>query len=419
MGAGTFRIHNFGCRANQADGSAIARDFAAAGWRPAEQAELVILNTCTVTAAADAEARRAIRHIRREQPRARIWVTGCYAQRAPEEIRALGGVERVVGHAEKLGIASLAGAVAPSLHPAALLSGRTRPQVKVQDGCGNACSFCVIPSVRGGLQSRPEAEVAAEVARWAANGAQEVVLTGIHLGQWGRDLPGRPVLNDLVRAILAASGIPRLRLSSIEPMNWTGDLISLLASEPRLAPHAHVPLQSGSDTVLRRMRRRYRPSHYAQRVTEIRRRLPAAAIGADVMAGFPGETEAEFEASLAFIAGLPLTYLHVFTYSSRPGTEADRRAGEPGWEAVPAVVAARRAERLRALSETLRARFARAFWGRELDLLTLGETRGGFTRALSANFLDVWLEGMWPPNRRQSARVRPGAGRRLEASPAG
>ncbi len=417
MGAGTFRIHNFGCRANQADGSAIARDLAAAGWTPAEQAELVILNTCTVTAAADAEARYAIRRIRREQPQARIWVTGCYAQRAPEEVRALGGVERVVGHGEKLGIAAIAGAVAPAAPPGAPLPGRTRPQVKVQDGCGNACSFCVIPSVRGGLRSRPEAEVAAEVAHWAANGAQEVVLTGIHLGQWGRDLPGRPALDDLLRAILAASGIPRLRLSSIEPMNWTGALISLLACEPRIAPHAHVPLQSGSDTVLRRMRRRYRPDHYAQRVMEIRRRLPFAAIGADVMAGFPGETEAEFESSLAFIAGLPLTYLHVFTYSPRPGTEAARRTGEPGWEVVPAAVAARRAGRLRALAETLRARFARGFWGRELDLLTLGETRGGYTRALSANFLDVWLEGMWPPNRRLSARARPGAGLRLEASP--
>ena len=415
MGAGTFRIHSFGCRANQADGSAIARDLAAAGWLPAGQAELVILNTCTVTAAADAEARYAIRRIRREQPQARIWVTGCYAQRAPEEVRGLGGVERVIGHAEKLRIAAIAGAMTPAAPPAAQIPSRTRPQVKVQDGCGNACSFCVIPSVRGGLQSRPAVDVAAEVARWAATGAQEVVLTGIHLGQWGRDLPGRPVLNDLLREILAASGIPRIRLSSIEPMNWTGELIALLASEPRLAPHAHVPLQSGCDTVLRRMRRRYRPCHYAQRVAEIRRRLPNAAIGADVMAGFPGETEAEFASSLAFLAGLPLTYLHVFTYSPRPGTEAARRTGEPGWETVPAAVAARRAERLRALSETLRARFARGFWGRELDLLTLGETRGGYTRALSGNFLDVWLEGELPPNLRLRARARPGAGRRMEA----
>ncbi|MGH9506692.1 MAG: MiaB/RimO family radical SAM methylthiotransferase, partial [Terriglobales bacterium] len=291
MSGASFRVQNFGCRANQADGAAIARGLEEAGWRQAEAAGLVVFNTCTVTAAADAEARRAIRRLHREQPEARIWVTGCYAQRAPEELRRLEGVERVLGHAEKAGLAALAGRPAePASEAPAQGAARTRPLVRVQDGCGNACSFCVIPAVRGGLRSRPSGEVAAEVRAWAEAGVEEVVLTGIHLGQWGRDLPGRRGLPDLLRALLAQTALPRIRLSSVEPMNWTAELIGLLAAEPRLAPHAHIPLQSGSGAVLRRMRRRYRPEDYATRVHAIRRLLPDAAIGADVMAGFPGET---------------------------------------------------------------------------------------------------------------------------------
>ncbi|MGH9535840.1 MAG: MiaB/RimO family radical SAM methylthiotransferase [Terriglobales bacterium] len=437
MGGDTFRVENFGCRANQADGAAIARGLAAAGWREAARGELVIFNTCTVTAAADAEARQAIRRLQREQPGARIWVTGCYAERDPEALAGL-GAERVLGNGAKGHLAELAGSPAPRAQSGitaprsgregppdaagALTSGsrplaptRTRPLIKVQDGCGNACSFCVIPAVRGGLRSRPAAAVAAEIAALTVAGAQEVVLTGIHLGQWGRDLPGRPGLPDLLRAILAASAIARLRLSSIEPMSWTGELIAMMAADHRIAAHAHIPLQSGSDAVLRRMRRRYRPAHYVQRVGAIRRELPDAAIGADVMAAFPGETEAEFEETLAFIASLPLTYLHAFTYSPRPGTEAARRLGAPGWEAVPPGLAAARAQRLRAVGAQLRRDFARGFLGRELEVLTLAGTQGGFTPALSANYIEVGLTGAWPANRQCSARAAAWDGERLLA----
>lgn len=423
MTGASFRVQNFGCRANQADGAAMARGLEEAGWRQAEAAGLVVFNTCTVTAAADAEARRAIRRLHREQPQARIWVTGCYAQRAPEELRRLEGVERVLGHAEKAGLAALAGRPAePASEAPAQAAARTRPLVRVQDGCGNACSFCVIPAVRGGLRSRPSGEVAAEVRAWAEAGVEEVVLTGIHLGQWGRDLPGRPGLPDLLRGLLAQTALPRIRLSSVEPMNWTAELIGLLAAEPRLAPHAHIPLQSGSGAVLRRMRRRYRPEDYAARVHAIRRLLPDAAIGADVMAGFPGETEAEFAATEGFIAALPLTYLHVFTYSPRPGTEAARRIGAPGWEAVDGATAAARAARLRALSASRNQAFARRFVGRHLDLVTLAETRGERTLALSGNYLGVWLEGRWPAGRRCAGEATGWAEGRLQArmaAPAG
>lgn len=427
MDGGGFQVQNFGCRANQADGAAIARALEGQGWRAAEAsdtaADLVIFNTCTVTAAADAEARHAIRRLHRLRPRARIWVTGCYAQRAPEELRRLDGVERVLGHGEKAAIAALAGRP-QAAHPAremapaprtALAPGRTRPQVKVQDGCGNACAFCVIPAVRGGLQSRPAAAVIAEIRDWGRAGAQEIVLTGIHLGQWGRDLIPRRSLPDLLRGILAETAMGRIRLSSVEPMNWSGELIALLAGEPRLAPHAHIPLQSGSDAVLRRMRRRYRPGHYAARVQEIHRRLPDAAIGADVMAGFPGETEAEFEETLAFLCALPLSYLHVFTFSPRPGTEAARRMGQPGWEAVAAGTAGERACQLRELSERWQREFAGRFLGRRLDLLTLHEQQDGWTRALSGNFLDVWLAGAWPANVRRQAEATGWRGEGLAA----
>lgn len=425
MSGGGFQVQNFGCRANQADGAAIARALESQGWRAAAGGEaggaLVIFNTCTVTAAADAEARRAIRRLHRQQPQARIWVTGCYAQRAPEELRRLEGVERVLGHAEKGAIGALAGRPQAEAGPPprmGLAPGRTRPQVKVQDGCGNACSFCVIPAVRGGLQSRPAGAITAEIRGWRQAGAEEIVLTGIHLGQWGRDLTPQRSLPDLLRAILAETAIGRIRLSSVEPMNWNGELIGLLASEPRLAPHVHMPLQSGSDAVLRRMRRRYRPGHYAARAGEIRRRLPEAAIGADVMAGFPGETEAEFQETLDLLRALPLTYLHVFTYSPRPGTEAARRIGEPGWAAVAPAAAARRAGQLRELSARRQGEFARSFLGRGLDVLTLEEQSEGWTRALSGNFLDVWLAGEWPANVRRQAVATGWSGGRLWATSA-
>ncbi len=256
---------------------------------------------------------------------------------------------------------------------------RTRPNLKIQDGCNNRCSFCIIPFVRGRSRSSPAGQVIAQV-RSLAERYREVVLSGINLGRWGREAGSTLRLADLVRRLLDETGIERLRLSSVEPMDWSDDLLELVASSPRVAKHVHAPLQSGSDGVLRRMHRKYRPRHYEDRIRKTRESMPDAAIGADVMVGFPGETENEFEESRAFIESLPFTYLHVFTYSERPGTPA---AESP--DQVPMEVRKERNRVLRDLAAHKNAEFRRRYVGRTLSVVTLAE--GG----LSDNFIKVEL----------------------------
>src|SRR5262245_26602942 len=314
-----FFVQNFGCRATQADGAALESLLAAKGLESAPvraEADLVILNTCTVTTSADDDVRQTLRRVHRENPEARILVTGCYAQRAPDELAAMPGVEWVVGNSHKTQIAELITS-APyhgNIHVGDIFAAhdflsapvedaagdRTRPNLKIQDGCNNRCSFCIIPFVRGRSRSSPAAQVVEQV-RNLARKYREVVLSGINLGRWGREPGSTMRLADLVRVLLAETAIERLRLSSVEPMDFSDDLLRLIASSPRIARHVHAPLQSGSDRVLRRMHRKYRPRHYADRIHKARALMPDAAIGADVMVGFPGETEAEFEESRAFI----------------------------------------------------------------------------------------------------------------------
>src|SRR5579864_6413264 len=323
----SFFIQNFGCRATQADGAALESLLAAKGLDSAEarsSADLVILNTCTVTSSADDDVRSTVRRVHRENPEARILVTGCYAQRAPEELAALPGVEWVVGNSHKTQIAELVTA-APyhgNIHVGDIFAqhdflsapvedaagDRTRPNLKIQDGCNNRCSFCIIPFVRGRSRSAPSEQVIEQV-RNLSRRYREVVLSGINLGRWGREPGSRMRLADLIRRLLDETEIERLRLSSVEPMDFSDDLLGLMADSPRIAKHVHAPLQTGSDRILRRMHRKYRPRHYADRILKTRHLMPSAAIGADVMTGFPGETDAEFEESRAFIAGLPFTYL--------------------------------------------------------------------------------------------------------------
>ena len=264
---------------------------------------------------------------------------------------------------------------------------RTRPNLKIQDGCNNRCSFCIIPYVRGRSRSAPAEQVIDQVAALARK-YREVVLSGINLGRWGRDFPGKVRLADLVRRLLDETPVERLRLSSVEPMDFSDDLLALMASSPRIAKHVHAPLQSGSDTVLRRMHRKYRPRHYADRIAKARALMPDCAVGADVMTGFPGETDAEFEDSRAFIASLPFTYLHVFTYSERPGTPAAER------DQVPMDVRKHRTHVLRALAAKKNLEFRRAMIGRTISVVTLD---GG--KALSDNFVKVALSTPRPANR--------------------
>jgi len=338
----TFFIEQFGCRATQADAAAIERQLLARGYAAsadANSADVVVVNTCTVTAAADLQARQSIRAIHRENPLASLIVTGCYAQRAPEEIAALQGVSWVVGNSHKAEIPRLIGelnketALAPTAAasqgfvplsliasqpfprdagPANILTGdiqelrelfaapieggeagHTRPVLKIQDGCNKRCTYCVIPQVRGRSRSLAPASVLEEIRKLCAGGAREVVLSGIDLGNYGRDLAQRSELGELLRRILDGTAVERLRVSSVEPMDITEDLIGIFAASERMARHIHMPLQSGSDRVLRAMHRWYRAEHYARRAELAREWLPDAAIGADVIAGFPGETEAD------------------------------------------------------------------------------------------------------------------------------
>lgn len=404
-------IQSFGCRASQADGAALEASFEDRGFatvRHASDADLVVLNTCTVTGSADVDARRAIRGLHRDFPNAEILVTGCYAQRAPEELLAIEGVGWVVGNSRKQEIADLFASQgaedyhgrilsadfernAPFLEPAVrgIRQDRTRPNLKVQDGCGNRCSFCIIPAVRGPSRSAAGERVIEQVKDLAARYA-EVVLTGINLGRWGRDLEGGLRFVDLLRCLLEQTGVRRLRISSVEPMDWSGELLELVAGEERIARHIHLPLQSGSDSVLKRMFRKYRTRHYAARLALARELLPEAALGADVMAGFPGETEQEFAETVRFIEEQPLTYLHVFTYSERAGTRA-AESGEP----VPVPLRHERTRFLRDLSDRKNRAFRQRMLGGKLSAVTL-EQRGF---ALSSNFLKIQMREASEPNR--------------------
>jgi threonylcarbamoyladenosine tRNA methylthiotransferase MtaB len=468
-----FYIEQFGCRATQADGAALERQLRDRGCVAApdsDAADVVVINTCTVTAAADSQAREAIRKIHARNPAARVIVTGCYAQRAPEELAALPGVSWVVGNSHKPQIPELAAALvqaapqtsalpsgfipsetlratdAPKAEfslasaPAKILTGdifaqttflaapilggegnHTRPTLKIQDGCNSRCSYCVIPFVRGKSRSLPPHHVIAEVCRLSESGYREIVLSGINLGTYGRDLSPRVEFGELLRRILDETPVERLRISSIEPLDVTQDLITLFASTPRIAQHFHMPLQSGSDRILAAMHRWYRSGHYARRVELIREQLVHAAIGADVIAGFPGETDEDHAATVAFIESLPFTYLHVFSFSKRPGTRAASLPNE-----VPAKIIHRRARELRSLAAAKCTAFHGTLVGRPLEVLTLrraslaagtSAASPGWTPAISSNYVQVRLSGEWPANQMMQARAVSAGPVYLNASP--
>jgi threonylcarbamoyladenosine tRNA methylthiotransferase MtaB len=465
----TFHVENFGCRAARSDGEAISERLHTAGLdgQNPSSADVVVVNTCSVTAEADRAARAFIRRAHRLNPEARIVVTGCYAQRAPQELASLSGVSAVVGNSHKalapeiilgllrhtaphtvsgliqvqaakdLGRASSDPLTPPQvawvddsfahsfLEEAQVMPGiQTRPNLKIQEGCGNRCTFCVIPQTRGSSRSLSAASVLKQVEGFVAAGGNELVLSGINLGRWGWDFPGTVLSQEdafaprrlarLVRQIFERTALPRLRLSSIEPMDWDAELIELMAEfgnpergNSRLARHAHLPLQSGSDAVLRRMHRRYRPWHYAEKVAALVRATgPGLTLGADVMVGFPGETDAEFEETLSLIQALPFGYLHLFPFSPRPGT--------PGWtlhaaHPVHAEVVAGRMAVLRTLALAKTRTHRGSFTGRALEAITLHtpaelDARGR-TAALTENFLPVELEGRLEANRLVRVRV--------------
>jgi threonylcarbamoyladenosine tRNA methylthiotransferase MtaB len=444
-----YHVENFGCRASRADGEIISAELRHRGLTPAlspSRADVIIANTCSVTAQADRTARAFLRKVHRENPSARILVTGCYAQRAPQEVAALPGVHAVIGNSHKALVPSMAEQAidflpkpaeraidrlpkpaqqAAGFVPLAALSlvndtfahselfmpqsgwypgGQTRPNLKVQDGCGNRCSFCIIPTTRGHSRSLSLDACLESVRSFADAGGTEMVLSGINLGRWGRDLQPQRTLEELVSEILTQTSLPRLRLSSVEPMDWTPQLLSLFrgGSASRLARHAHLPLQSGSDGILRAMHRRYRPWHYAEKLRLIRETMPDAAIGADVMVGFPGETDALFEESFTFIAAQPFTYLHLFPFSARPGTTAWQLAQQ---HSIAPRVVAERSARLRELIAARNLAFRKSFLDRELPAVTLHTPPGERARALTDNFLEVRLDACLPANQSVCVRI--------------
>lgn len=411
----TYRIVTLGCKLNQADSSALEAGLRALGLSRAAQgdggrergADLVILNTCTVTSGADREARQLARRLRRANPGAMLIATGCYAERQGGDLAALPEVDHVVGmrdQAER--IAELAARAfdlplqrdgrttgrfgeTAACDPRDPAVERTRAYLKIQDGCDLRCAYCIIPSVRGGSRSLDPDEVLRRIARLSDAGYREIVFTGVNTGDYGGDLPSPLRLHDLLRRALALPGLGRLRLNSLEPRTVTPEIVGLMAgSDGRLARHIQIPLQSGCDAVLARMRRNYRTSDYARVVETLRAAAPSIGLGADLIAGFPGESEREFETTCRFLERSPLNYLHVFSYSPRPGTPA---AAFP--DRVPPRLVRERSARLRAIGRTLSHRFRASFVGRTLPILTLRAVRpDGRLRALTDNFIDLGVD---------------------------
>ncbi len=398
-----YSIHTFGCRVNQADSFDMEEQLRARGGveAPLDEADVVVVNTCTVTGAADQGARNLIRRIARRNRSARIVVTGCYATREAEALASLPGVVRLVPNAGK---DALVEEIWPQgegdVHGGAPLEpgmmGRTAFPLRVQSGCDETCAFCVIPSTRGASRSRPMEDVLAEAGRLAASGYKELWLVGVHLGSYGRDLGTRASLVDLLRALDRAPGDVTVRISSLEPMDCSREIVDLVAGSGRFAPHFHLPLQHGADRVLAAMRRPYSAAFSRGLVEGIRARLPHASIGADVMVGFPGESEADARESERAIEALPLSYLHVFPYSDRPSTAAATMMPKVG----PAIVKDR-AARMREIGAGFSSRFIRSQVGTVRPGLTIDDG----TTVLTDNFMKVAVSPGLTRNTRVNVRI--------------
>jgi threonylcarbamoyladenosine tRNA methylthiotransferase MtaB len=455
----TFRLITFGCKVNQCDTAGMARELTLRGWQtaaPGAVPDLVLVNTCTVTARADQQARQTVRRLAREYPGVPLWVTGCYAQRAPAEVAALPGVEAVFGNQEKAGLAHIlsnclgnqssevgspslwrgegggggenppppsplppgegeevvsqkwslnagapfkglrlwvgAFAASPPFQPWRVhaIPGHTRAWLKIQEGCSHRCRYCIVPRVRGPRRSLEPAAVIGALEELAALGYQEVVLTGVDLGQYGLERQPPGSLAGLVRRLRQRPWPFRVRLSSLEPQMVTTKLLKELAAWGDFCPHFHLPLQSGAAPVLAAMGRPYGPAEFRDLVGEITRRFPGAGLGLDILVGFPGESDADFEATRRLVAALPATYLHVFPFSPRPGTPA---ADLPR---LPARVVQARARSLRELGQMKKAQFLAAQRGQVREVLVEGPAaHPGWLQGLTDHYLRVIFPG--PP----------------------
>ena len=396
-----------GCKVNQFETETMEGLFRARGYDVVpfeERADVYVINTCSVTHLSDRKSRQLIRRAARTNPAACIAVTGCYAQVAPEEIRALEGVRVVIGTKERARIVDY---VEASLHadtgvagtitdimqarvfediPLHALPHRTRAFLKIEDGCQNFCTFCIIPYARGPVKSRELPAVAREMRLLVDAGFHEVVLTGIHLGAYGIDLAERPTLADACRTALAEEGLRRLRLSSLESVELSADLLELMRTEPRFAAHLHLPLQAGSDAVLRAMNRHYDTAAFAALLADVRAAVPGVAISTDIIVGFPGETEEDFAAGMDFVRAMGFARMHVFPYSARRGTPAARRTDQ-----VPPMVRKERAARMQALAEELAEAYHRSMLGSAVEVL-FETCADGVSDGLTETYVRVYTD---------------------------
>jgi threonylcarbamoyladenosine tRNA methylthiotransferase MtaB len=408
-----YSVVTFGCRVNQADSLSLEGSLRARGaiCTSPDEADLVVVNTCSVTATADQGARQTIRRIARSNPDVQIVVTGCYATRRPGELRELPNVTHVVCNQLKDDLLSAielselssdstarrygdgdgpCGALEPGV------AGRTAFTMRVQTGCEERCSYCIIPATRGPSCSRPLTEITHQLAHVVASGYKEIVITGVHLGSYGRDLGDGSTLTALVRHLAEWDADVLFRISSLEPMDCTEEIVDLVAASPRLAPHFHLPLQHGADSVLGRMRRPYTSAAYRQLVERIRAVMPHASIGSDLIVGFPGETGAEFDETEALLSQLPLTHLHVFPYSDRPGTDASAMDDK-----IDGPTIRDRGQRVRAIGHEMSRRFRRSQTGTVRRALSVDD---GLS-AVTDNFLKVRLAEAVPRNQWIDARI--------------
>ena len=406
----TVALATLGCRLNQVESQEIGSLLEGRGFRvvePGADAQVYVINTCTVTGRADFSDRQLIRRIARENPEAYLVVTGCYAQTDPDAAAAIAGVDLVVGNQEKyhlpdllgsltkrprpeVAVADIGGAREVPIAPFARVAGRSRAFVKIQDGCQHRCAFCIVPAARGRSRSQEPKVVLDQIRALAEAGYLDVTLTGVDIGHYGWDLYPRTTLAALLRELAEVEGLRWLRLSSVLPSYFTPELFDAVTTVPVMAPHLHLPLQSGSDRVLRLMRRPYHTGMYRALVDRLSAAIPDLGLGADVIVGHPGETEEDFEATMRVVEALPFSSLHVFAYSDRKGTEAARRADH-----VTAAVIRERSGRLRRLGALKSLAFRRGLVGRRRDAVVLAarDRRTGLLAALTDNYVEVLFDG--------------------------
>lgn len=396
----TFQIQTLGCKLNQFDSAVMQGELLSKNYfscRLISDASIVIVNTCTVTAKADAQSRKLIRRIRRENPNCKIIVTGCYARRNPELLRLLTEVNTVISCSDEEIIKDLQKSLnieevedeqdSPEKDSCftAHYNGKTRALLKIQDGCNFQCSYCVIPQVRGKSRSIPPEIVRKQITQLIDRGFQEIVLTGVNTGDYGKDLASKTSLLELLKEIVQVIGLGRIRLNSLEPPTITEELIDFLSSADKVSCHLHIPLQSGSDKILGKMHRPYRIKRYSEIIERLHKRIPDIGIGADVIVGFPDETKEDFQETYDFIESSPIHFLHVFPFSKRPNTPASLMA-----DGVHGMVIKERVTLLRQLADELGYAFRKRFEGKVLEMIVLNEKRpDGLYRSLSSNYIPM------------------------------